>query len=80
LELFRWVYVHPEHQHKGVGTALMKHVEGVAVRLGLEKLRLVAHEEAHWAIKFYERLGYRIVDHVRTAAWRDVVMEKRLKY
>jgi len=63
----------------GVRSSLMKHVEGVAAHLDLEKPRLVVHEEAHWAIKFHERLGYRMVDHIQRAAWRDVVMEKRLK-
>ncbi len=74
----RWVYVHPRYQGKGIGTALMKHVEKVARSLGLKRLRLLTHEKAVWAIRFYEKLGFRIVDYIQRIAWRDVVMEKEL--
>ncbi len=74
---FVWhVYVHPEHQRRGVGTALMKRVEERARELGLRKLRLITHGRAYWAIRFYERLGFRVVDYVERVAWRDVLMEK----
>lgn len=51
--------VHPEHQKKGIGTALMKELEkrfreaGVArIRLGVHKLDLVP---------FYEKSGFKII-------------------
>jgi len=78
--IVRWVYIHPEYQRRGIGTTLMKHIESIAMNLNLEKLRLVTHEKAYWAIKFYEKLGYRIVGYIQRTAWRDIVMEKKLKY
>jgi len=78
IGIIRWVYVHPEHQRRGIGTALMKHIEEIARKLNLKKLCLVTHEKAYWAIKFYEKLGYRITSYVQRTAWRDVLMEKIL--
>jgi len=76
---FVWhVYVRPECQRRGVGTALMKRVEGRARELGLRRLQLITHERAYWAIRFYERLGFRVINHVERAAWRDVLMEKTI--
>lgn len=78
LGIVRWVYVHPRHQRRGIGTALMKHVEKEARGLGLERLRLVTHDKASWAITFYEKLGFKAIGYVQRTAWRDIVMEKAL--
>ena len=45
--IVRWVYLHPDYQRKGIGTALMKYIEEIARKLGLKKLRLITHEKAH---------------------------------
>lgn len=49
-----WVYVLPSYQGKGVGTALMRHIEDEAGRIKLKKLRLFANEKAYWARNFYK--------------------------
>ena len=77
--IVRWVYVHPEYQRRGIGTVLMKYIEGKARRLGLRKLQLITHEKAYWAIKFYEKLGFKVVNYIERIAWRDVLMEKILE-
>ena len=74
----RWVYVHPRYQRRGIGTALMRRIEERARELGLRRLRLVTHGEAYWAIRFYEKLGFKIVGYVERAAWGDVLMEKSI--
>ncbi|RLE92371.1 MAG: hypothetical protein DRN04_10510 [Thermoprotei archaeon] len=74
--LVRWVYVHPKHQHKGIGSALIKHIEEEARKLNLKKLRLFTHEKAVWAINFYKKHGYRIVGYIQRTAWKDILMEK----
>ncbi len=56
----------------------MKCVEEEGRKMGLKKLRLVVHEKAFWAIKFYEKLGFKVGARVDRAAWRDNVMEKTL--
>ncbi len=75
----RYVYVHPDYQRKGIGTALIRYIEDIARREKIKKLKLITHEKAFWAIRFYEKLGFKIVDRVKRAAWIDVVMEKNLE-
>jgi len=75
----RWVYILPEFQRKGIGTALMRHVEGEAEKKGLRKLRLLTTGAAIWAIEFYHKLGYRLTGK-RDRPWGfDVVMEKEIE-
>jgi len=78
IGLVRWVYVLPKYQRKGIGSALIKHIEKEAHKLNLKKLCLVTHEKAVWAIKFYKKHGYKIVDYIQRVAWKDVLMEKTI--
>lgn len=73
------VYVLPEYQRKGIGTALMKFVEAEAKRKGIKKLWLFTLEKAYWAVNFYKKLGYKIAGKVERPWGTDVVMEKELK-
>ena len=52
-----WVYILPEHQRQGIGTALVTHLEGEAREMGLTKLRLLTIGRAQWAIDFYQKSG-----------------------
>ncbi len=73
-----WVYILPKYQRRGIGTALIRHIEKRAKELGLRKLKLITPEKAFWAINFYRKLGYRIVGRIRNPWDYDVVMEKNL--
>ena len=78
--IVRWVHVLPEHQHKGVGTSLMKQIEREAKKVGVKKLKVVyVWEKAYWAKDFYIRLGYKKGNSV-TLPWGDQahVYEKTL--
>ena len=55
--LIRHAYVRPEQQHRGVGSALMK--EFIARSDG--PLLVGTWAAATWAIRFYERQGFRLV-------------------
>jgi N-acetylglutamate synthase-like GNAT family acetyltransferase len=67
----KWIHVLPEHRRKGVGTSLMKHVEGEARGVGLRRLRVVyVWEKAQWAKSFYTRLGYSRTETI-TLPWGD---------
>ncbi|MFB6118228.1 GNAT family N-acetyltransferase [Halosegnis sp.] len=51
----RAVYVHPDHERRGIGTALLAHLEGYARALKLPKLHLQAWMNA---VGFYKQAGY----------------------
>jgi GNAT superfamily N-acetyltransferase len=69
--IVRWVHVLPGYRRKGVGTSLMKHIEGEAIRMGLRKLQAVyVWEKANWAIDFYTKLGYKKRNTI-TLPWGD---------
>jgi GNAT superfamily N-acetyltransferase len=73
-----WVYVLPEFQRKGIGTALIHHLEGIARRKGLKKARLLTVSGAYWATKFYEKLGYQLAEKIARPWGFDQYMEKKL--
>lgn len=73
-----WVYVLPEFQRKGIGTALIHYLETIAKRRGLKKAKLLTVGGAFWAIKFYEKLGYRLTEKISRPWGFDQYMEKEL--
>ena len=72
------LYVLPEVQRQGIGTAFVIRVEREAVALGLQRLRLRVGESADWAVQFYRGLGYEPVDRIKRPAGYVLEMEKRL--
>ena len=75
----RWVYVLPTHQRIGVGTALVKHLEGVASSADIVEMKLRTTEGADWAISFYRKLGYRVTGRVPRPWGADIWMQKSLR-
>lgn len=74
----RWVYVLPEYQRKGIGMALIRHIEDEAKKSGIKRLIIMATEKAYWAKNFYLRLEYRMGDKIQRPWGCDVVFEKTL--
>jgi len=72
------LYVLPEFQRQGVGSALMRKVEQEAERLGLKRLRLRVMIKAQWAISFYQKIGYSKVGEIDYQWGRDHVLQKNL--
>ena len=71
VTLIHHAYVHPAHQGRGVGSALMAALRSQAER----RLLVGTWAAAHWAIRFYERHGFRLVspeekDRLLRAYWR----------
>jgi len=59
VALVRHAYTRTRVQRKGVGTQLLRHVEGL-----LDKPVLIGTwADATWAIDFYKRNGYTVVSH-----------------
>lgn len=68
----RAVYVHPDHAGRGVGRALLRHLEEAAREDDLERLILVASKNA---VGFYERRGWRRLEAVDHESTGGVVLE-----
>lgn len=73
-----WVYILPEYQRRGIGTALVRYVEQKAKEIGLKRLRLLTVGQADWAVSFYKKSGYALADKVERPWGFDVFMEKEL--
>lgn len=52
------IAVSPNHQGRGLGSALLRHAEKWAVKLGLPTLRLYTNQKFHSNIAFYKRFGF----------------------
>ena len=72
-----WVYVLPEHQRKGIGTALITRLEHKAREKGLKKMRLRTIEKADQS-ELLQKVGYRLTDKIEVAWVFTVSMEKDL--
>jgi GNAT superfamily N-acetyltransferase len=64
VELIRHAYVLPAVQGSGVGGALLDHLKAP----GRGRVLVGTWAAADWAIRFYERRGFRLVAPERTAA------------
>lgn len=74
-DVVRSVFVSPELQGRGVGKALMRHIEGVARGAGVQQLRVPA---SLTALPFYTALGYAVVREVVEGDERIFVMARNL--
>lgn len=74
-DVVRSVFVLPERQGRGVGKALMRHVEGIARAGGMQQLRVPA---SLTAVPFYSTLGYAVVREVVDGDERTFVMAREL--
>lgn len=70
------VYILPEHQRRGIGTALVRYLEERAREIGLRRLRLLTVKKAYWAVNFYRRLGYSLAEEIERPWGLDVFMQK----
>lgn len=58
VTLIRHAYVLTNQQRKGIGEKLLKHLLGL---VKTSKVYVGTWETAHWAIKFYEKHGFKLV-------------------
>jgi ribosomal protein S18 acetylase RimI-like enzyme len=80
LYLFR-LAVLPAYRRRGLGRALVEHVEGRARGLGLPRVRLGVRVALPLQRAYYERLGYGAVESASHPGYAEptyVVMEKQL--
>jgi ribosomal protein S18 acetylase RimI-like enzyme len=72
--------VRPDLQRHGLGKKLMHTIEQRAIEHGATELALDTAEGATHLVRWYERLGFRFIQHVswEETNYRSVVMSKRL--
>ena len=79
------VYVHQQHQRKGIGRTLLEELINVSEQNGIWSLLSVIHEENRASIHLHEQCGFRYIGYRERIAqldgiWRTTVMlEKRSK-
>lgn len=56
------LFVDPEMRGQGVAEQLMQQMEVLALKAGVQQLRLETGQHHHAALRFYQRLGYRFCD------------------
>lgn len=56
-----YVYLHTDHVGNGYGGVLLDFARDEARRRGRNSLVLIAHPEAEWACRAYEKYGFRLV-------------------
>jgi GNAT superfamily N-acetyltransferase len=59
VTLIRHAYVRTGNQKRGIGAKLLSHLVG----LTNDPVLIGTWPEASWAIRFYERYGFQVVDH-----------------
>ena len=62
-----WIYslcVNPEFRHRGMGSALMRHVEGELARLGCPKINFQVLASNSSTVPFYKKLGYTVEERI----------------
>lgn len=72
------MYVQTDFQKIGIGSALIKHLEQLAVERGYAKCILETDSKAEWALNFYKKHGYSVFKKDRTPWGFHVWMKKPL--
>ena len=72
------VAVRPSAQRRGIGKALMIAAEAIATKRRLRVIRIYTNAALPELARYYERIGYRIVDHKLDKGYDRVFLEKLL--
>ena len=74
--------VFPKQQRKGIGTALLEHVEEIAQKYGVEEMLLWTGIDNQQALSFFQNAGFSIVrseDHYYPRGQAALGLSKRLE-
>jgi len=58
VTLIRHAYILPDYQQQGIGTKLLKHIEGMVTT---SRLLVGTWADAHWAIDFYQKHSFTLL-------------------
>lgn len=72
-----YVYLHADHTGKGLGKRLLHFARAESRRRSKQGMVLIAHPEATWATRAYERYGFECIATARedVLAWNDGWLE-----
>ncbi|PKM73323.1 MAG: GNAT family N-acetyltransferase [Firmicutes bacterium HGW-Firmicutes-16] len=70
--------VNPKFQNRGIGLETMRHIEAELKKEGAESVRFDAFTLNPYALRLYDKLGYKKVGYVHFRKGRFVLMEKKL--
>lgn len=72
-----YIYLSTKHVGKGIGRKLIDFARQKSKERGQERMVLIAHPEAHWAIKAYEKYGFKkkFTDRTKILSWKDGLMK-----
>jgi ribosomal protein S18 acetylase RimI-like enzyme len=62
VALIRHSYIKPNFQRKGFGSRLLEHLEALIQKADPSKIIAGTYENAFWAIAFYQKHGYNLVE------------------
>ncbi|MEC7275333.1 MAG: GNAT family N-acetyltransferase [Peredibacter sp.] len=72
-----YIYLHTDHVGKGFGHKLIDHAKEVSKDKGQKEMVLIAHPEAKWAVKAYEKYGFEryMTEKEKIINWKDGLLE-----
>ncbi len=70
--------VNPLYQNKGIGRQAMLYIEHLLKAQGIEAIRLDAFTQNPYALKLYEKLGYKKVGFANWRKGKFYLMEKKI--
>jgi GNAT superfamily N-acetyltransferase len=74
------LFVNPDFQKKGIGSSLLKAVENFAKNHYIKVVALETHKQAKWAINFYKKNGYNLInDNLKTYPFNQVLNKPPIK-
>lgn len=64
------IYIHKDHLHEHIGSALFQHIETLAKRQGLTNLISIITSENPASLRFHEAMGFVKEAHLKTVAFK----------
>jgi ribosomal protein S18 acetylase RimI-like enzyme len=70
------LYIDPAKQKEGIGSLLLREVEKYALRSFCPIVALETHKDAYWALNFYQKNGYKLINDVLSQYPFNAVLDK----
>lgn len=73
-----YIYLNVKHVGKGYGKKLIDHAKRLSMKKGQEAMVLIAHPKAEWAVKAYEKYGFKriMTEKNKIIKWKDGLLKE----